>query len=212
MFLPKKSQVLIKLVEQSSVVEEGAKILKEAFNNLSELKHCCARLEILEFKGDEFVHEITEEIEKIFILPLDKEDIKEMTDRLDDILDEIEQLANRLYLYDITKGNESSIEFSDLILQAVKQIHKGLILVNEHKFHSDEFLECFENLHTLENQGDKLHRRVLKELMSEASANFNNETLLSLIKWKEIFQMLEDTLDICEDVAIIFGRLRIKYR
>ncbi len=212
MFLPKKSKVLAKLVEQSSVVEEAAKIFQETMANISQLKHSCARLEILEAKADEFVHEITEEIEKVFILPLDKEDIKELTDRLDDIVDEIEQVANRLYLYSTAEKNEAAREFSELILQSVQQIHRGVSIINEHKFQLDDFQLCCEKLHSLENQGDKLHRKILKDLMCETSSDFDKDTILSLITWKEIFQMLEDTLDICEHVAIIFERLRIKYR
>ncbi|MDH7512136.1 MAG: DUF47 family protein [Clostridiales bacterium] len=215
MFIPKKSKILWKLAEQSEVVEEGAGVLREVMADLQQLEKACARLEILESKGDEFVHEITDEVEIFFILPLDKEDIKELTERLDDMLDGIEQVANRFYLYNLSERNESAKKFSELILESAQQIRQGILLIKDHKFQTEDFSAICKRIHTLENQGDKLHRKILGDMMSEVTANFGQDgpfSLINLIKWKEIFQMLEDILDVCEDIAVVFGKLRIKYK
>ena len=210
MFLPKKSKIFENLVKLSSIIEEAAQVFQKITHDWEYLKNGSEDLVTLESQADTIVHTITDDIERIFILPLDKEDIKELTDKLDDIIDGIEQAANRLYIYKILKSNKAIKEFSELILKAVQQIHQGILIIKEHKFHSKDFVAYQQKLHELENDGDKLHRKVLGDMMGKSS-DFNRNETLSIIKWREIFQTLEDTLDICEDIAINFDKLRIKY-
>lgn len=211
LFLPKKSKIFDNIIQLSLIAKEAAQILKSIADNWSRLKEGYIMLEKLEGDADDLVHIITDEVEKVFILPLDKEDVKELTDSLDDIIDNMEQIVNRLYIYKILESNQAIKDFSELILQAVQEIHKGIMLVRDRKMGSEEFVSCCEKLHDIENQGDKLHRKILEEMMGRYSPEFGGRDALSIIKWKEIFQTLEDTLDICEDFAITFGRLRIKY-
>ncbi len=211
MFIPKKSKIFESLAKQSLIVEKAAQIFQKITHNWKQLQDICVELEALENQGDEFVHTITNEIETTFILPLDKEDIKELTESLDDIVDAIEQTANRLNIYKIPGGNKTLEDFSALIVQAVQQIHRGILMIKENKQTSKEFISCCQNIHTLENQGDKLHRKVLGILMEDSNPDFSENGVLFIFKWKEIFQTLEDTLDKCEDVAVLFEKLRIKY-
>lgn len=212
MFIPKKSRIFEHLVRQSNIIQEAARTFHRITHDWKQLKEGSDALVKLEYQGDECVHTITDEIEEIFILPLDKEDIKELTDVLDDIVDNLEQTANRLSIYKIPSSNEALRSFSELILETVQHIHRGILMVQEHRFASEEFTACCEKLHELETQGDRLHRGILEELMSQKPPHFNGKDPLFIVKWKEIFQTLEDTLDVCETMAIIFVRLRIKYR
>lgn len=212
MFIPKKSKIFEKLEEQSLIVERASKIFQRIVHNWGQLKDGCAELETLEGEADEFVHTITDEIEMRFILPLDKEDIKELTESLDNIVDNIEQAANRLNIYKIPQTNEALKEFSNLLLQSIQQIHQGILMIKEHKFSSKEFIHYYKNLHAIENRGDKLHRKVLENLMGGSDPDFGGKDPILILKWKEIFQTLEDTLDQCEDIAVLFDRLRIKYK
>src|SRR3990170_8001152 len=106
MFLPKKSKIIERLVEQAAIIEEIAQVFQGIANDWGQLENGCATLETLEGKADEFVHAITDEIDRIFILPFDKEDIKELTDLLDDVADNLEQAANRLNIYKISESNQ----------------------------------------------------------------------------------------------------------
>ncbi len=209
MLIPKKSKVFDNLVKQSMVIIEAA---EKFHSNVSgkKLKNDYAAMEMLESKADKSVHIITDDIEQSFILPLDKEDIKDLTEKMDDIVDNLEEVSNRLHIYKISETNQTLAEFSSLIVQSVKQIHQGILFVKDHKFASNEFSFCCERIHEIENKGDKLHRDVLRELIGNNS-NINPKKILFIIKWKEIFQTLEDTLDKCEDISIIFGRLKTKY-
>lgn len=212
MFIPKKSKIFDKLVKQSELVKETAKIFRNITHDWDQLMDGCAELKALENRADGQVHSISGDIDKFFILPLDKEDISELTESLDDVIDNLEQVANRIKIYKISRSNGALERFSNLILQAAEQIHQGILLIRERKIGSVDYAICYKKLHDLENEGDQLHRKVLEELFDEGPSDFNVKDPLSVIKWKEIFQTLEDTLDRCEDIAVIFSRLRIKYR
>ncbi len=212
MFIPKKSKIFDKLVTQSALVKEAARIFRNITHNWGQLMEGCAELEALENQADDQVHSISADIDTFFILPLDKEDISELTESLDDLVDNLEQVANRIKIYKISQSNDALKKFSNLILQAAKQIHQSVLLIRERKMASVDYAACYKKLQDLENEGDQLHRTVLEGLFGEGPSNFNGKDPLSVIKWKEIFQTLEDTLDRCEDIAVIFSRLRIKYR
>jgi len=212
MFFPKRSKIFDKLTELSSVVKESARLFQQVAGDWARLKEGGVLLRELEHKADGLVHHISREIEATFILPIDKEDIKELTESLDDFVDNLEQTMNRLNIYSIPEGNRVLLEFAGLLVDAALQIEKGVLMMRERKLFSEEFASCYKKLHEIENHGDMLHRRVLENLMGEASTDFSGKNPLFIIKWKEIYQTLEDTLDVCEKIGQIFEKLRIKYR
>ncbi|MEM2088973.1 MAG: DUF47 family protein [Thermoproteota archaeon] len=211
MFLPRKTRIFEALVKQSSIILEAVETFQRMMDDWSKLEEDSAALEKMERASDELVHGITDEIESAFILPLDKEDIKRLTELLDDIMDNLEQAASRLNIYEIRNSNQALKDFSELVSQSTRKVHDGIMMIKEHKLTSHEFTSCIESLHELENRGDRLHRKILKDMMRGHSPEYDGENPLSIIKWKEIFQTLEDTLDVCEDLAAFFGMLRIKY-
>lgn len=211
MFLSKRSQIFENLTKQSKILLDSAIVFEALTNKFNKLEEFSIELEVLEEKADDLVQSISDDIEKIFILPLDKEDVKELIELLDDIIDNLEQSANRLKIYKITKENKPLKDFSKLIRQASEQIHQGMLLIKEHKLNSKEFSVSYRQIHTIEHEGDKVHRSVLVDLMNKNLEGINGNDILLIIKWKEIFQTLEDTLDKCEDIADLFERLKIKY-
>lgn len=221
MFLPKKSKIFDNLTEQSLLIEKAARMFQKISRDWNRLSSLSRTFEQLESQADNLVHLISSEALKTFILPLDKEDIGELTERLDDVIDGLEQTVNRLMIYKI-QSNENSIpgandaikRFADIMVQATSQIHQGILQIKDRRMHAGEFSECCQKLHALENQGDSLHRNILKNMMKamdKMSPDCRGSQIIALIKWKEIFQTLEDTLDVCEKIAIIFEKLRIKY-
>lgn len=211
MFFPRKTGIFDKLDRQSAIVKEAAQVFCDITRDWEQLRKGASTLQQLEREADELVHSITNEIEKVFILPLDKEDIEELTESLDDVVDNLEEAVNRLTIYNISKGNDALREFSELITQSAEQIHDGILMIKGRKMASQGFASCGKILRDLESEGDKLHRKVLEDLMGDGSSSFNGNDYLSILKWKEIFQTLEDTLDKCDNIAKLFARLRVKY-
>jgi predicted phosphate transport protein (TIGR00153 family) len=212
MFFPRKSKIFDELLKQSAIVKEAAQAFRKITGHWEQLENDSSALQRLERQADELVHSITDDIEKTFILPLDKEDIADLTESLDDVVDNLEEAVNRLNIYKISEGNDALREFSDLIEQSAVHIHKGISLIKDGKIASEDLASCGKTLRDLETQGDKVHRRVLEDLMGNGSSRFFNvNDYLSILKWKEIFQILEDTLDKCDHIGKLFSRLRIKY-
>lgn len=204
MFLSKNSKFFDSLVDQALLVKKTSKVFQKITHDYKYLKEGIKELKRLEDKGDGFVHAITDELEKVFLLPLDKEDIKEITETLDDIIDNLEEVGNRLFIYKIKKTNNDLKGFATLIFKSAELIHASIVMIKNSKLSNKEFVKSYIKLHELENQGDTLHRETLAKLM-------NSKSILEIIKLKEIYQTLEDTLDKCEDLSITFDRLRIKY-
>ncbi|MDP2974537.1 MAG: DUF47 family protein, partial [Candidatus Diapherotrites archaeon] len=161
MFLSKKSKIFEKLTAQSALILQAAQSFhSEAKSN--QIDKLCSSLETLEKEGDVFVHEIQTEVEKTFILPLDKEDIVELTHNLDDVVDNLEDAAIMLRIYAVQPSNEIIGDFSDLVLEAARNIHRGIVLVKERKLNSGDFVSCYKKLHDLESDGDKVYRKALE--------------------------------------------------
>jgi len=211
MFFPHKLKIFDELLKQSSIVKEATQLFHNITRDWGQLKNGALVLQTLERQADELVHRITDDIEKTFILPLDKEDIADLTESLDDVVDNVEEAANRLNIYKISKSNDALGDFSELIRQAAAQIHEGISMLKERKMASEDFASCGKSLSDLESQGDRVHRKVLENLMANRSSFVNRDDFLSILKWKEIFQTLEDTLDKCDSIGKLFARLRIKY-
>ncbi len=212
MFFPRKSKIFDELLKQALIVKEVAHVFRDITRDWEQLEHGSSALQSLERQADELVHSITDDIEKTFILPLDKEDIAVLTESLDDVVDNLEEAVNRLSIYRISESNNALRDFSELIEHSAVYIHKGISMIKEGKIASEDFTSCGKMLRDLESQGDILHRKVLEGLMGNCSSSFaNGNDYLSILKWKEIFQTLEDTLDKCDHIGKLFARLRIKY-
>lgn len=210
MFFGNKSKIFDQLAAQSSLIVEAAQAF-HFHSNPKELKKLCIQLDELEKRGDNLTHEIKEEAEKTFILPLDKEDVAELTNAMDDIIDNVEEACDRLNRYNLS-ADEAIDGFSFFVFEAAKQIHSGIIFLKENKIGSGDFAACYRTLHDIESKGDKLHRKALESMMKAKPGGFSADEVLFIIKMKEILQLLENTLDVCEDIAVMFETLRLKYK
>ena len=211
MFFSHKLKIFDELLRQASIVKEAAEVFHNITRDWGQLENGALALQTLERQADQLVHRITDDIEKTFILPLDKEDIADLTESLDDVVDNLEEAVNRLNIYKISKSNDALGNFSELIRQSAVHIHEGILMIKERRIASEDFASCGKALRDLESLGDKVHRKVLENLMANRSSLVNRDDYLSILKWKEIFQTLEDTLDKCDNIGKLFARLRIKY-
>jgi uncharacterized protein len=158
-----------------------------------------------EKKADAIVRSITDITVKSFILPLDKEDITHLVDILDTIIDNLERVENRLNIYHLPIS-DAVADFSKVLVDCSHNIHIAFRELALNHLTSSEFLTCCENLNSLEKKGDLIHRKHLETLMNDEKTK-----PLTIIKWREIYQTMEDTLNQCEVLAITFEQIRIKY-
>lgn len=154
-----------------------------------------------EHRGDELSHEIGRRLEKTFVTPFDREEIHALISALDDVIDFIEESADTFILYRIEAPTAVSIQQAAIIVKQCEQLQEALANLRGFKGLEKYWIE----VHRLENEGDQLARKAIADLFSGGGHP------LEVIKWKEIYGLLEQTIDKAEDVANIIERITIKH-
>ena len=171
------SEMLVEFIRDEVFSEEKLKEIKE-----------------IEHAGDKIQHQILEQLNKTFITPFDREDIYFIAKSMDDIIDCIEYTASRFIMLNVEKPTVQAQELADLIVVCCKEvtyIMEQLKNMKNNKILAKKIIE----VNRLEEEGDKLSRKAIKDL-------FRSELpVLDIIKWREIYEALENALDACEDVA-----------
>ena len=147
----------------------------------------------LEKTGDRYTHSIYAALNKTFVTPIEREDILALATSLDDVLDGIEACASRFDMYEINMNDEYLQGFSETIYESALEIQKGIKLLSAKKLLA--IREHTIKINDLENEADELLRKAIKELFLTV------KDPIELIKYKEVYEMLELATDACEDVA-----------
>mgnify|MGYP001214713199 CR=1 FL=1 len=203
-FFPQKS-VIFELFEKSvRNVHEGAKALKDLFENYTDLTSKIQKIKDLEHAGDDFTHHILDHLAKTFITPLDRDDIHHIAQRLDDVLDQMDMAANRMILFEISRPTEYAKEFSRILYKSTGLLIDAITNLRNLK-NSHRILECCLEIHTQENDADRVMQHAIGKLFNETG------DAKEIIKWKDIYQILESATDRCEDVADVLHTIIVKH-
>ena len=203
--LPKEKKFFLMLKDQASNVVDGAsefKNLIDNYNSLSDVKRkeLVKKIKEIESKGDNIVHNIIGSLDKAFITPIDKEDIHRLSMLLDDVIDFIYATSIRLTIFKISRINDHIRKLSDIILETVKKIELGVIGVSKLKSMNRFYID----IHTLENKADDIYHEALGDL-------FNKKDPIEIIKYREIYEYLENITDRCEDIANVIESIVVKH-
>lgn len=204
----KEDKFYVKLREQASNIVEGARVLNQYINDIENSTIYAQQIKEIENKGDKIVHSIIELLNNSFVTPIDREDIYMVTKRMDDIIDNIETIVHRFIMFNIHSSTEESKIFINLVIRATEEIEvlmSSLSYMNkskEGKIINEKIIE----VNKIENEGDLFFREVVGSLFRN-----KNIEVLDVIKWKDIYQVFENTLDACENVANIIGGVVTKH-
>lgn len=199
-----QSQKFFDLFEEDAAnVVAGAKYLKEMLDNYDNAPRLVKKLESYEHEGDRITHELFAELNKTFVTPLDREDIHTLAAAMDTIMDRIEAAGETMVLYDVDAPTEKAKLLADIIVDSAEQIHQAISLLRTRRNVKGILAHCVE-INRLENEADEVRRTVLAELFRQ------EKDVIKLIKWKEIYEMLEQTTDECEDVADVLQAIVMK--
>lgn len=181
---------------------EGSRLLKEMMEDLQAPVEQAKRIKEVEHVGDGITHDIARRLNQTFITPIDREDIHGLASALDDILDLVEAVADRFVLYKVAKPTAQAVKLADILYQASVAVGAG---VDRLGLAHPDIKECCVQVNSLENEADRISRDAISEL-------FEKETNpMAVIKWKEIYEALEEGTDRCEDVANILERIALKH-
>ncbi|MEN6468877.1 MAG: DUF47 family protein [Smithella sp.] len=200
---PKEENFFDFFEELATKIEEGSQFFLEMTQNQNYSASRVSRLKEIEHEADGIAHKTYERMHKTFLTPLDREDIYALVNKMDDIMDAIEGTASRLHMYKVKKPDDEIIKQAEILFLAVKKI-KVVVHGLRNMKNSQMILDGCVEIHTLENEGDVLLRATITDLfMKETDA-------VELLKWKEIFERLEQAIDLCESVSNIVGGIVLK--
>jgi predicted phosphate transport protein (TIGR00153 family) len=188
-------------VDDAANVLGAARLLEAMLRTYDVLERRAGEIRDAEHRGDEISHEIGHKLEATFVTPFDREEIHALISGLDDVLDLIEEVADTFVLYRVETPTSVAVQQAGIVVQQCEQIHDALQHLRGFKGLDKYWIE----VHRLENEGDQLARKAIADLFSGGGDP------LEVIRWKEIYGLLEATIDKCEDVANIIERITIKH-
>ena len=199
--MPREEDFFSLFQQSSKNVIEGGRLLKELMEDFQGIPAKVGRIKDVEHQGDEITHEIVRRLNKTFITPLDREDIHDLTTALDDILDEIDAVADLFLIYKITKPTEAAVKLADILYKASVAVGKGIDHLAKGDLDANHFTI---QVNSLENEADQVSRSAISTLFDE------EKDPILVIKWKEIYENFETGADCCEDVANVLERIALK--
>ncbi len=203
-FIPKEEKFFDLFEELADKIEEGIKFFLEMVEKYDYSDERVARLKEIEHEADIITHTTYAKMHTTFLTPLDREDIYELVNKMDSVLDMIEASAMRINLYKVKTPSEAIIELALILDKAVNKI-KIIVHGMRDMKNAGRILDACVEINTLENEGDVILRKTIAQLFE------NEKDVFELIKWKEIYERLEEAIDICEDVSNIAEGIVLKH-
>jgi len=189
------------LEEQAELAVKAAELFQTMIREYSTFNVLIQRMKIIEHEGDELVHKLIQKLHRSFITPIDHEDISKLASLYDDVIDLIDAIANRIFLFKIEKPNEVVKEFADIIVRQVKEV--SALTKHIRKINQTEIEQKFRAIHSLENEADDLYDFGIVEL-------FKEKDLVKVMIMKDIYEFLEQITDKCEDICLVIQDVVIK--
>jgi predicted phosphate transport protein (TIGR00153 family) len=173
---------------------KGAKYFNELVTSGKFNEDTLAIMHRIEHEGDAISREISEMLNRTFITPFDREDIYMLSNNIDNVLDSVDAITKRMGLYKLTQPDHHLKQFSVIIEQASSSIVDAVKLLDNMK-HSSRIQAYCSEINRLENMSDHLRDIAIGELFEK------NSDPIFIIKWKEIYETAENTVDTCDYVG-----------
>jgi predicted phosphate transport protein (TIGR00153 family) len=197
---PREREFFDLFEEAGGNIERAANLLEEMLRDYPDRADLARDILICEQEGDRITHDIIRRLNQTFVTPIDREDILALASALDDVVDFTEEVADYLGLYKIEAPMEQAQDLAKVLNQASRQINEALPRLRGFKDISHYTVE----INRLENDGDRIVREAVASLFD------NGIDPMVVIRWKDIFEKLEDAIDATEHVANIIEGIALK--
>ena len=192
--IPREEKFFDLFDQMAKSLREAASHFKELSMNWDPNSPTIQKLRDLEHECDITTHEIMDKLNRTFVTPIDREDIHTLATELDDVVDIIQAISERMILFRISSVREDLIELAKVLEEAIANVSKAITSIRELNRPRRILDYCIE-INRLENRGDRTFEQAIAKLFDHA-----NEPL-EIIKWKEIYDATESAIDKCEDLA-----------
>ena len=195
-FLPRETSFFDFFEQHAALTIEGAKEFLSLVTTGANIPAKCRRISDIEHETDTITHRCVEALHKTFLTPIDRDSIHRLITRMDDIMDFVEAASERIALYELTVMTPDVRDLADVLVRATQQVEAATKGLRNLKDPQSILKQCID-INRLENESDQILRRAVARLFKE------EKDPIMVIKWKEIYENLENAADRCEDVANI---------
>jgi uncharacterized protein len=199
-FMPHDGDFFVLFQKQAENIVVGAQAFVSMLEHYTGVPEQVQIVKAIEHNGDEITHQIFRKLNQTFITPFDREDIHELCSTMDDVIDLIDAAASRFVLYRVTEVRHGTIELSKVLAAATVELKDAIYAMES----PDKTLHRVIEINRLENESDRICRTLIAQLFEE------ERDPVQIIKWKEIYEVIETAVDKCEDVSNVIESVILK--
>jgi predicted phosphate transport protein (TIGR00153 family) len=198
--IPRDEQFYDLFTQLAERLTRSAQLLLQLFQEPQHRAQHVASIKSAEHEADGLTHEIIDRLDRTFITPFDREDIHQLASKLDDVVDLLDGAARRVDIFKIHEIHRPAIVLSEVVVRAATQVEAAVRNMKDGRLVNAKARE----LKKLEEEGDALYHDAMGALFAQATDP------IAVIKWKELYDNIEDALDQCEDVANVLQSIALK--
>jgi predicted phosphate transport protein (TIGR00153 family) len=198
--IPREERFFDMFTELAGLAVEAATELTKLVNDIENAPRAARKLKDLEHRADDITHGIIDNLNRSFVTPIERGDVHALACALDEVIDYVEVGGHKISLYELDGVRQEVVVIAELVLASAKNVEKAVRSLRRFPDVKPHLLE----INRLEEEADHICRNALANLL-------NSETdPVTIIKWKEIIEVLEGATDRCEDVANIVDGVIVK--
>ncbi len=199
--IPRDTRFFDLFADMAGNLGDGARLLKRTLDDFQDIEERVRQLKEIEHRGDDMTHNILTKLNQTFITPFDREDIYRLASSLDDVLDFIYAAGVRLTMYKITAAPEAASRLAEILIRQADQLSEAVGRLGKRR---DNVLDNCVEINRLENEADQIARTAIAGLFEK------EKDPISLIKLKELYEVLETATDKAEDAANVLEGVVLK--
>jgi uncharacterized protein len=180
---------------------DSAKLLGQVFTDPAGIDQNVAAIKTLEHEADQITHRVIQRIDQTFVTPFDREDIHTLATALDDVIDLLDGAARRVTMFGIREPREDARRLCEVLVRAATCLQEGVSNLKKSKLVSKTNRE----VKLLEEEADAIYQQAMAALFT------GKPDPIEVIKWKEVYDKIEDAIDRCEDVANVLESIALKH-
>ena len=204
-FKKKDSEFFDLFVDSARYFYKGALMMDEVMLDYSKATDKVKEIMDLEHEADRINDAIIDKLNMTFITPIDREDIYALANGLDDGVDYLQGTLQRIVMYRTGKAMTGAVSLTKLLIEATEEIIRAFSLLKDIRKNQAQILDATHKIAQLESEGDRVYRHEVAYLFEK------EKDPIELIKWKDILEKLEDTLDHCEKISDMIRGVVMKY-
>lgn len=202
-FLPKENRFFFLLHQSAVNIQAVAVKLNDLMENFENVPAKVQEIKDLEEFGDQIIHDITQSLHRTFVTPIDREDILALAARLDDVVDAIDEAAQYTLEYKIEKTTDYAVQLTAIIVKCADELEKATSLLSSKNSKLKDILPICVEINRLENEADRVASHAMGDL-------FTNPNVIEILKWRDIYNDLEEATDRAEDAANVLEGIVLK--